>query len=481
VVQHFVGEQQRHDPRRKDLPFRRANAKHAWRGFAAGELTVANDQGADGAVVATFTPHLLPLPVKAITKVFGPNAGAEQAAVPVTVAALRECPHHGRPLVPAGHHAQGALRRSDPELYGCACRGRPTMATMPRSDEEAARACTVAAFLVCPDPHCNFAICDACYGADAGAAGAAMRKAAAIAAAGNAARGLEFQLAQILYLPCVQWCAVVLLCKFPIACSFRGCYNPAEVGFLVLAGISAVVLVMFGLGLLPLLYFGMMKRKRMIIEGHLAETAEGGAAEDRAAVTTPQLMVMNLPHRAWAAITKYDTSRAKGFYAPYEFRYMLFIGPLLLFKAGQVLALLLLRPDSVEQLVAAASLELVQFVIYAVTEPFADPWMDLLAKAGFSHQVGQLGLMLVHRGSVMSDPLARGAAPFLMVGLGVAYVLFVGGFVAKKVVAPFAAAKRAEKATDAEFEAEHKQRLDEAYGSVPAADDEPEGIDVIST
>jgi hypothetical protein len=443
---HFIAEHQQHNPLRKSLPFGLHCGEDSWRGFVSGTLTVSSSD--DAKVTAAFSPEY---------------ETDEGTTVDVTVKALQVCPHHDVRLVASSHHVHRALRRSDPRLYNCSCSGRSTLSAMACGEEEALRGCKASAFYVCPDARCNFAVCDTCYNADVGAVGAVWRKGVSFVAASDISSGLEFQLAQVIYLPCVQWCLVVLLCKFPIACSFRGCYNPAEPGFAVLASMSAIVLTMFGGGLVLLLTLAMLHRKRMILSSHVVEAAEKRGVSHQV-WTMSNIMFVNLEHETWTAITKYDTSHAKCFYAPYEFKYMVFIGPLLSFKVYQLMFIMNLRSNSTEQLTFAALLEAFQWLLYMFTDPFTNPWLDALAKGGFLHQIAQLGLLNLYRDGIMEDPYTRGITPYVMVLLGVAYVGLVIAFIVVMVVHPYVNAKKAEKVVDDAFEQEHADRLDAVFG-----------------
>jgi hypothetical protein len=340
-------------------------------------------------------------------------------------------------------------------------------------------------------------------------------------------------LAQSLYLPAVRNAVAAVFCHVSLMCTFPDCYSPPTPSFLLLALASGLILLFIGVGFVAFLFGFVAGRKVTLVtsgifepehlrfwgQGNIGEGAGGGGApagqpqdagsagmpgqvqstgdlaamdstaaattttaaaelddslvdEARFPATTLEVLTCDIDDAQWQAILQRDESMFKGAYQQYEFRYMAVHGPLMVFKLLQLGVVLYAgEPNSLTQLAAAGLVEVAQLAVLVATNPFTDPWIDALSKAGAVHQVGQLGLMGLFRADVAEDPGRRGAA-FAMIGLATAYFVLVVAVIVFVVVVPVATAWRRTKAREAAERAAAEQRFEDERKEIAGRDRE---------
>ena len=136
-------------------------------------------------------------------------------------------------------------------------------------------------------------------------------------------------------------------------------------------------------------------------------------------------------------------------YEQYEFCNMCVHPVTFLFKAALLGVILYVgEPNSLNVIMAAALVEMLQLLFYALTEPFISAWIDLLGKSGPLHQVIQLALLCVYRADTFNDPESTRAVIFMIVVTCV-YMSIVLLVIAVVVVAPMCASDTVEEDEDA--------------------------------
>merc|ERR1719197_1000992 len=229
--------------------------------------------------------------------------------------------------------------------------------------------------------------------------------------------------AQSMYLPAVRNAVAAVFCHSSLACEFPDCNDPATPSFLALSLMSGLVLLFIGIGFIAFLFGFVAGRKVALVKSGIFEPADlnfRGQAPDpvldengwpdgdspevppkRMPTSMLEVLTCDVDEKKWAAILQRDESMFKGAYQQYEFRYMAVHGPLMVFKLLQLAVVLYAgEPNSLTQLMAAGAVEVAQLLALVLTNPFTDPWIDALSKAGAVHQVGQLGLMGLFRADV---------------------------------------------------------------------------------
>jgi hypothetical protein len=391
---------------------------------------------------------------------------------------IYRCPYHGRRLIWATDELQLAVRLMHPEgrAYPCAGRGNrelllavgsrnsgpdrlykqkankslvrnsmvPPLARDHIGERVLAEPCDDDDLLVCQQRRCNFCLCDKCSNIPGKrrrilAQYSTQRHVVTRLGAFSVLGFLLVILAQAMYLPAVKSAVMVTLCHVQLVCSYPGCYEKITPAFVAMVGFSAVLLLILGLGLVLLMCIVVFRRKeRLVRSGVLSgQFSIGGQEMRQDPATTWQVIRCDLPAHVWQGVLSLDKSMFKVLYEQYEFKYAVFQPVTLVFKVLLVAVVLFVgEPNTLQQLVGAAAVELLQLGFYTFTNPFVDPWIDTLAKAGSLHQVLQLALMCQYRVNTARNPTDR-AIGQAMFAVAVIYLCFVVVILCVLVAVPF--------------------------------------------
>jgi len=434
------------------------------------------------------------------------QSSAKVKTFPVSMLPPLQCPTH-RGLIMNATDDHKLVRRiaDDDDVYRCKFHpdADDDVATEYnkwfRSELDVALGCHPVDFYVCPERTCNHAICANCMlwrsKKEKLVAKAISLRYVAERLGALAILGLVMvTLAQSMYLPAVRNAVAAVFCHSSLACEFPDCYSPPTPAYLVLALLSGLVLLFIGVGFVAFLFGFVAGRKVALVKSGILNPGdmhfwgqspdpvvdEDGwpdgdtpeVAPKRAPASMLEVLTCDIAADKWQAILQRDESMFKGAYQQYEFRYMAVHGPLMVFKLLQLGVVLYAgEPNSLTQLAAAGLVEVAQLAVLVATNPFTDPWIDALSKAGAVHQVGQLGLMGLFRADVAEDPGRRGAA-FAMIGLATAYFVLVVAVIVFVVVVPVATAWRRTKAREAAERAAAEQRFEDERKEIAGRDRE---------
>jgi hypothetical protein len=373
---------------------------------------------------------------------------------------LPRCPVHGLRLIAAVSEVHDLVRQRlltvADNVYPCAHRNNLVF-QLYCSDHEVNKAgevvvegCNELDYKVCPDDSCNFSICNSCARNTIGGrvAGFIARRRYLIRRYGLATTlGLLFIVAaQAMYQPAVKGALITLFCHATLLCDFPDCYSPATPTFLALAIGSAVVLLVFGLGLFWMFLSVVWDRKEAILRSSalrnrlkkhsLLPCFDPRPHEPRQNVGVGDMFLVSADAVGYSALLREDTSLFRGLYEQYEFRWMCLHPFTFVFKIAIVCVVLYAgEPNTLRVILLSGLVELVQLVFYIGTEPFTDPWLDIMAKGGSLHQIIQLGLICLYRADTYEDPNKKGLA-HAMIFFASAYLLLVLVVLAIVVVIP---------------------------------------------
>jgi hypothetical protein len=402
---------------------------------------------------------------------------------------LPRCPVHRLRLIAAVPEVHDLVRQRlmhvDDNVYPCAHRNNLVFQLfcsehrVNKVGDIVLEGCNELDYKVCPDDSCNFSICNNCAHGGIGDRLAAFiaRRQYLIRRYGLATTlGLLFIVAaQAMYQPAVKGAVIAIFCHSTLLCEFPDCYNPATPMFLALAIGSAVVLLMFGLGLFWMFLSVVWDRKEAILRSsalrnHLMKHPvlpcfDPQPHDPGQDVNYGDIFLVSADAVGYASLLREDTSLFRGLYEQYEFRWMCVHPFTFVFKIAIVCVVLYAgEPNTLRVILLSGLVELVQLVFYLATEPFTDPWLDILAKGGSLHQVIQLGLICLHRADSYEDPDKNGAA-YAMIFFATVYLILVLVVLAIVVVIPavrqFLASRQRQK-EERERVREERQKRQEA-------------------
>jgi len=101
------------------------------------------------------------------------------------------------------------------------------------------------------------------------------------------------------------------------------------------------------------------------------------------------------------------------------------------------------EPNTLPLMAWSALVELMQLFLFTFANPFLDPWLDMLQKAGSVHQIIQLGLMGFYRADIFENP-KKVVAGYFMIAVSVVYIAIVILVIAVVVVIPICCSDDAE-------------------------------------
>jgi hypothetical protein len=214
-------------------------------------------------------------------------------------------------------------------------------------------------------------------------------------------RMLLFLAIQALLFPVTQNCMMILACNPIYQCEFPHCYNPPSQGFLAAVAFACLVLVGFRLLVVVLWTVELSRRKKVL----------------NALIDDSECM--------WTWFLAMDSSILSALYRKYEFLYMEVDPSLqLIFQVALSAASAFTQKETRPQVLSLAVVEGLNCAFLSVSNLYADPWMDILAKVGSIHQIVQMALLSNHRALALDDPNTNVMSP-VMIGVAGAYFIFV--------------------------------------------------------
>jgi len=406
---------------------------------------VLHDPNDVSAAAAADAPKGAQLSGVAPTPTEGPKAGGSRSGSPheavvgagsdvhgvwpvVPVTELVECPTHGRPLmfmIPAAH---AAVKKKNFAEYPCALEHNEVFRQLCCTAEERDVKCKYDDFLVCPDDACGFCICSQCYRGGIIGPLVEQRKYVFKQQGTMSIVGLLVIFgAQLMYTPTVRAAALSLFCHVSMACEpgFEVCF-PATAAYMGLAYVSAIVLLLMGLGMVVALWVMIYRRKKMIvftgiIAEHLRLNGEPWTDQEK---SFWNILNAECDNEVWDAMMSLDSSMLKEMYAQYRFAHMC-IHPFTFVVKAAILVIVLYagEPNSLRLIAGVGFVETVYCVMLLLTHPFLNPWIEALAKCGAIHQMMQVGLVSYHRAANFLDPKNQTAA-YGMIAITVFFIGF---------------------------------------------------------
>jgi len=241
-----------------------------------------------------------------------------------------------------------------------------------------------------------------------------------------------------------------MFCHTSLSCEYPTCYSPASFFFMLIVFFSTVVMLGMGIGMVLLFWYLLYIRKRKILvsgilDGHLKwgdeEHIKGWDPEERGIFAT---LFADADMQWYEAVLRRDRSMLSGLYEQYEFRYMLIHPWIFVFKATLLMVVLYSgEPNTLPLMAWSALVELMQLFLFTFANPFLDPWLDMLQKAGSVHQIIQLGLMGFYRADIFENP-KKVVAGYFMIAVSVVYIAIVILVIAVVVVIPICCSDDAE-------------------------------------
>ena len=280
----------------------------------------------------------------------------------------------------------------------------------------------------------------------------------------------------VLYFPVMRTCMLFLACDPEIKCYTDRCWSNPDPWWLFLLVCVLTELTIVG-ALTPLVLFLSLWRRRSILEkvffhrayrrfylatdSDLIDELRKAAAEDDDAeeeplvgrlarffapalpqvtsrslfsfmVSVPKLDVLSMPE--WERFLAVDLSKMKTLYETLEFEWMNLTPFLLLQKVAVLAPLVYLAEESMTQFIVSASVEIAFGLFMFWSQPYVNPWVDTMYRAGSVHNIGLLGWAALHR--VL---LSRGddeGLSLLMLLWTTCYMMFVAALFIATVIVP---------------------------------------------
>lgn len=277
------------------------------------------------------------------------------------------------------------------------------------------------AFYVCPNEKCHFAVCGKC----ANLSVADKMKANVLGTVkalgiGTVVSFLALFLCQTLYFPAVQTCFMILSCHRYFYCELGGCFErlnsmrgtQLRASFIFVYAVALAFLIFVGIGFLAFLWSIAWRRKAYIVrEGKVCGHFLGYKSDTLNLLTTRKqcrkirwmdILLIDVKHSRWRRVLEQDGSVLRSLYDAYEFRYLMVLPCMLFFKVLLALPILFTAVGSLDQIIGASVVEVVQLFFLSFTNAFTNPWLDTLGKAGSVHHIYQLAMMAFHRVAISS-------------------------------------------------------------------------------
>jgi len=365
--------------------------------------------------------------------------------------AFSKCPFHDVPLINALITVHVIMKEHDKSVYPCQNKHNEIFRKYCMDDDQREAGCDKVGFVVCQDDTCGFSLCATCYrgsgiGAALGATAYGLRRKGLMGIFGL----IMILIAQAMYMPAVGGAITIVFCHVSLSCQFPTCYSPATPGFMLMAVASLMVLIFMGIGMVSYLFGVVYRRKKLIISsGCMPEEVLflGNEVYQPGQHSLHMFNVLRMdcdPMSAWETLIERDNTMFRPLYEQYEFRNMCIHPVTFLFKAALLIVVLYAgEPNSLDIIVASAIVEIVQLLMYSITAPFLNPWIDLLGKSGPLHQVVQLGLICVYRADTFNDPKSTRAVIFMILFTAI-YFTIVIIVISVVVIAPLCASEETE-------------------------------------
>jgi WD40 repeat protein len=377
---------------------------------ARGSSGAGSDESKDGIAAADADGTVaapVPVPVP-------PNAapGTTFSVRVESGGAVGRCPRHAARLIPA-EERHYSLRLADGRSPYACCHEQALLFKAVHGHHP----CRSEEVYVCGDDDCRYAVCYQC--ADSIWPRSTKYAAVATAAAQALKRGYAEQIGPValfvllaMYIPATKSSVEIVVCHAAVGCTYDGCYEHMTTFFIVALACSVTLLAVLSAGL-PLWLLASLWPRYQQLRG----------------VSPAQ----------WAAFLQRDHSALSGLYRKYEVRFML-CEPLLLLttKAALVAAVLLPEAAGSTQLLAILGVEVLNAVFFALTNPFANVWVDAVSSAARVHQITQLGLAAFFRSQAVARPDDQ-TLGYVMFGALGAFTLIAVAVFYRTVVAPFRA------------------------------------------
>jgi hypothetical protein len=132
----------------------------------------------------------------------------------------------------------------------------------------------------------------------------------------------------------------------------------------------------------------------------------------------------NIMPRDWDRFLYVDNTLLKSLYEPHPFTMMWFTPVWLLFKALLIIALVASTPNSLGQIAAVSSIEMVYSIMVTALSPFKNKWVNIVARLSLLWMLISLALMALHRVDIANDINSEGFAS-QMIALAIVYWVLV--------------------------------------------------------
>ena len=187
-------------------------------------------------------------------------------------------------------------------------------------------------------------------------------------------------LVTVLYTPLLATVLMILSCHPYFQCTFGRCWKALTADYVISAYSSIAIAVTFGLGV-PIFAWILLLRRKVYINRCFSESDRRYTEEDG----SPKLV-------QWCRYLTSDDSAMSALYNHVLPLRLAFFPSFLIFKLGLLLPVILLSPNTPEQLIVVAAMELAFALFTVLSSPYLSPWLDVLSRLGCAHQLILLAL-----------------------------------------------------------------------------------------
>ena len=228
-----------------------------------------------------------------------------------------------------------------------------------------------------------------------------------------------------LYMPFMRTAIMVIACHPFYRCSFGDCWETMEPIFAISAYVTMLTLVLFGV-LLPIMCVIVLVRRYHFIKKafRVGEPSSPYLGKDG------EIDVLE-----WTRFLSSDDSAMSALYNQLLPSRMKFMPVFLLFKLILVLPVILIEPNTIEQMIGIAFVEVLYGIVTLAASPYISPWIDMYHRVGSAHQMAVLGFLCFYSiGEVEAEAFNPGAS---MLTISSAYLIFVASCFAIITAEPF--------------------------------------------
>ena len=336
-----------------------------------------------------------------------------------------KCTEHNLTLIPAAEDRHYYIRTVEGRVpYTCAHERAFALKATRSGDWRKIFPCRNEELLVCSNDRCCFAVCTACATLD--------QKSTILVQLHGARYTLEHLKTsfaplivliamQSLLLPVTLNCLRMISCSRYFRCEFPLCYQtPAsEPRFILAITFAFLLFIGFRIGL-ALFWFKTLSGRRRRLEDRVRRYPD-----------------LQEQRPWWNWFLSVDRSTLANLYRKYEFGFIA-MDPIqsLLYQTGVAAAASFANPDSTLQMALVGTVEILNGLFLAISNPFIDPWLDTLAKLGNTHQLLQLAFHAFHR-IEKHESTQNDLFPKLMIALATLYLALVLFILYKTVLQPW--------------------------------------------